>query len=480
MNISAIKIGDKAYWRLILVIGFLSFFLILYRSIILSITYDEVWTYHLSSQSIYQICYAPENFSSANNHVLNSILIKPFIHLFGHKEWVLRLPNVLCFGFFYVGLVWLMQTLTKQNFIRLVGIIALCSLNYVLDFFSLSRGYGLALGFEMVSLAAIMHYFTYPSSRYLATSYLFASLAILSNFTWINFYVSLWFVMNIHWIFLEKGLKVGILDLIKLNWIPFLLAILMTILCFKPIAMLRTQDEFRWGANGWFDSFHTFAKNFAYSDTFWVAILLQALMLALVVWAGVLFYKNSIKQASVISGFSFLFMLLLTIVFVTIVQRNFFNIKYMDGRKAIMYYPIFLGLGVAMLDFYYKKNSELVLKLGASISVIFIVHFALVMRLDTVREWYFDAYTKEVCKEIYRQNNQAKVAMEKKYKSAADYYNHYVYGNSMQFFLLENEKANSTSNVDFYYISMDLDPKISAEFSRINTYGEDNFLFRKN
>ena len=73
MNISAIKIGDKAYWRLILVIGFLSFFLILYRSIILSITYDEVWTYHLSSQSIYQICYAPENFSSANNHVLNSI-----------------------------------------------------------------------------------------------------------------------------------------------------------------------------------------------------------------------------------------------------------------------------------------------------------------------------------------------------------------------------------------------------------------------
>ena len=60
--------------------------------------------------------------------------------LFGYTEFALRLPNVLAF-FLYAWFCLKILGLSKSSFIKLVSV-AICLLNpYLIEFFSLARGY---------------------------------------------------------------------------------------------------------------------------------------------------------------------------------------------------------------------------------------------------------------------------------------------------------------------------------------------------
>src|SRR5262249_14095880 len=91
------------------------------------------------------------NFEVATNHFLNTLFTKAWYLLAGGSEIVLRLPNLIGYAMF-VGF----SLLIFQRYVRPVVATAgflLLNLNpYVLDFFTLSRGYGLSLGFLMGSL----------------------------------------------------------------------------------------------------------------------------------------------------------------------------------------------------------------------------------------------------------------------------------------------------------------------------------------
>ncbi len=178
------------------ILGISLFFIIfeVLRAVRVPFTIDEASTYlnYLSSNVM-----AVFDLNSANNHFLNTLLAKIAWTLGGSSEFILRIPNLLGYLIYLLFSFRILDRFVKNKVIVICGFLLLNLNPYVLDFFSLCRGYGLSLGFLM---AALFFFFSFldkpiPSSkegyRNLSRSLAAASLAVLSNFSLLNVYLSL-------------------------------------------------------------------------------------------------------------------------------------------------------------------------------------------------------------------------------------------------------------------------------------------------
>jgi hypothetical protein len=118
----------------------LVFTYVLLRSILVGFTHDESLSYTILTGNQSQLF-------TANNHWLNTILMKCCSIIFGYSEWSLRLPNVLAFGLYAYSIIKILQ-LSKLHFLTIWVAFFVFFLNpFLLDFFGLARGYGLGMGF---------------------------------------------------------------------------------------------------------------------------------------------------------------------------------------------------------------------------------------------------------------------------------------------------------------------------------------------
>jgi hypothetical protein len=180
-----------------LILGISLFFMIyeMARATRVALTIDEATTYllYLSSNiaAVFNLNWA------TNNHFLNTLLAKLFCGLAGNSEFVLRLPSLLGYGVYL-----LFSFLTLDRFLRNKPVVVcgflLLNLNpYVLDYFSLCRGFGLSLGLMMPALFFFFLFLDAASLRLsdpyrpLQLSLVFASIAVLANISLFNVYLSL-------------------------------------------------------------------------------------------------------------------------------------------------------------------------------------------------------------------------------------------------------------------------------------------------
>src|SRR4029453_7506273 len=91
------------------------------------------------------------NFEVATNHFLNPLFTKASYLAAGGSEIALRLPNLIGYAMFLGYSLLILQRYVRPP-IATAGFLLLNLNPYVLDFFTLSRGYGLSLGFLMGSL----------------------------------------------------------------------------------------------------------------------------------------------------------------------------------------------------------------------------------------------------------------------------------------------------------------------------------------
>lgn len=133
----------------------LSFYLILIliyvliRVFTVSVIHDEAITFFISLKDFSSIF----NFTSlgafaVNNHLLNTLLIKLFAAIFGEFQFFLRFPALLGFCLY----LWFSVKISRLVFVKqwvIWAVIALTLNPFVLDFFSLARGYSLGLGLLM-------------------------------------------------------------------------------------------------------------------------------------------------------------------------------------------------------------------------------------------------------------------------------------------------------------------------------------------
>ena len=157
-----------------------------YRAWTQSITYDEAYTYQLYVSGPVGGILAN---TSANNHVLFSLLAKATTTAFGPSELSLRLPSVAA-GAIYFATIFLLGRLVLGYVPTFTITVAALALNpLVLDFLSAGRGYGLALALFMGGFYQLAIIFARrqraagvrDSFRWVAASLTLAS-SVLANF----------------------------------------------------------------------------------------------------------------------------------------------------------------------------------------------------------------------------------------------------------------------------------------------------------
>jgi hypothetical protein len=168
------------------------FVYIILRAINLSFTHDESLSF--------QIIMGDKDFAgTANNHLLNSLLMKISSTVFGTSELALRLPNLLAF-ILYGSFCFRILDKYKNTILIFTGLAVLLLNPFLIEFFSLARGYGLALGFAMGSLYYLIKLEEDQTSRSFLFTMSFALglslLAALSNYSFLNLNIALLFIFS--------------------------------------------------------------------------------------------------------------------------------------------------------------------------------------------------------------------------------------------------------------------------------------------
>ncbi len=169
-------------------IGFSTF--IFYKAFITEITVDEAYSF-LNYSYVENVL----NIGIANNHLLNSYLVTLFQN-FGYSEIFLRLPNVI-FGWIYIALV-INLSLKSKNY--LLSLFLLILNPYVIDFFSISRGYGITTSLIFLSIYSYLYFKNYN----LYFSIFFLIIATTSYHVAVVFLI-LFYVVNVKDLYQLKG-----------------------------------------------------------------------------------------------------------------------------------------------------------------------------------------------------------------------------------------------------------------------------------
>lgn len=460
-------------------LGIALFMFVLYRAIVLSITYDEVWLFYLASLPCSEIMYDPNCFQSANNHVLNTLLVKLVLLIDDKTIWLIRLPNVLAFVLYYISGIALFKQISSNKIFQLSGVLLASCMPFVLDFFSLSRGYGLALSFQLCSMACLLVYLNRFQYKYLIIGFVTAALAVYSNFTWLNFFIATWGVFNLSVYFFTSKEKT-IFSFLKLNLPALCCTIILTLLSFKPITYLRQQDEFKWGSNAWIDSFHHFAKDLNYSNSFGFAVLTQVFVFALFVLTGYLMFKHFHKNASTqFSKLLFVFILLCTLITITIAQRFLLNVMYIDGRKALMYFIFIPLLFLFCLELLVKSNTHFKNSIAVLFTILFVGYNAFKINPKASKEWWFDEYNSEVLDYISKHQipNHNGITISWAFGSSFNFYNKMVYNHKLNPIEIIDDKLINDKSA-YYYIMHEDKSKVPQNYILVEQFGELGYLYQ--
>ncbi|HRW96533.1 MAG TPA: hypothetical protein P5104_03290 [Bacteroidales bacterium] len=125
----------------ILIAGLLWLYLIV-RAILVQPMHDEIATFFTFVQTGRFLPYQSE--WTTNNHLLNSLLTFISFQLFGSSPLALRLPTLLFFPLFCFFL-WKISGYIQSSFLRWSFLISTLFIHTFLEFFALSRGYGMAM-----------------------------------------------------------------------------------------------------------------------------------------------------------------------------------------------------------------------------------------------------------------------------------------------------------------------------------------------
>ena len=234
----------KRNW--LLVVGIISLAAVFaYRAYAIPFTHDEASTWlNYRYINVWSCISNPACWGTANNHWLNTLLLQWSASIFGEAAWALRLPNVLAgFGYLICAAL-LCARYTKNYALQCAGFLVLSAHVYLLDFFSLARGYGLMASGVIWGLYALLRYIEKFELRWLLISQFALSFAILANFTALLPWAAVlagWFL----WMVIKK--KYSLLLLHGISWMVH--SVILFSLLYFPIKTLAKSGEFAWGAN---------------------------------------------------------------------------------------------------------------------------------------------------------------------------------------------------------------------------------------
>ncbi|MFT3824609.1 MAG: hypothetical protein QM731_11840 [Chitinophagaceae bacterium] len=297
----------------------------------MDITNDEAYSFFLLKVNNYRGIPG-----TANTHWLNSLFMRLWMFIFGDHPLSLRLHSVLAFPFFTYAVYKLAGTI--RNIPAQVIFYCLLVFNpYVLDFFSLARGYGMALTFQawcfLLFFSAIHQNFNYRlwiqivilSALMLAAnlSYLYTLLGIAGAFFVVNVQAASFKVF-----FRNQQLRV--VTLLFSTLICFAIADLMFIRIHGKDLEFGGDTDFLYSLMGsvWNGSLY-FSRSYLLNPLIYSSFILLCL-------ACLYHIQNSIRQKK-ISAALLLCAPLLGIFILNLCFHYFFHTPYLMMRTALQW-----------------------------------------------------------------------------------------------------------------------------------------------
>ncbi|MBA3704928.1 MAG: hypothetical protein H0W84_03215 [Bacteroidetes bacterium] len=203
--LKTVKDNFKATNKTLFIFSVLLFLYTTIRAFLLSITWDEAYSYleFVRTGNLYSRDF---NSMSANNHLLYTFLEIPFANLFGASEFVLRLPSLIAHIMFLFYSAKLVKHF-NDKWLVLASFLVINLNPYLLDFFSLARGYGLSLGLMMASLYYLYLFQNIGKNKFSMLSLLLGALGVLANYVLLNYYLALFGMVMI--LLLYNSIKSG-------------------------------------------------------------------------------------------------------------------------------------------------------------------------------------------------------------------------------------------------------------------------------
>jgi len=341
----------------------------------------------------------------------------------GSREWQLRLPNVIA-HILYLAFGLLLLRQLKETASILLGFALLNFNPFLLDFFGLARGYGLALGLSMAALFVLREAWQQPNlirrAALLLFSLICASLADLANFTWLNLHLAL----------LAAGLVVlfdGTRHQVKVDRTSLLCAVVIAGSnawfirnLARRIWVLSEQGElYARGQNGFIsDTLGSLVDSYfymqPYPSSFKTAIMAVAIV-GFLLAAAVIGYRTCTDRR--ISFSAVLLVIAVLAVAEPIVEHVFLGTEYPVERIALYYVPIAALLAAFAID-EICVTSGATFRLAGSVSCGLLIsgmlfHLYKTENLHHTMTWFYDANTKSAVLEIERlfggSNTQQKI-----------------------------------------------------------------------
>lgn len=369
--------------------------LVAWRAVMIPMTHDEASTWinyrHLDVWSCLSnyACWG-----TANNHWLNTLLLQWSAALFGESAWALRLPNILA-GCGYGVVAALFSRRYTQGVIGGLGAwLALCAHVYLLDFFSLARGYGIMSFGVLWALYAFARYVEHYRSGWLLVLLTASTISILANFTALLPWAALgtgwgvWIIAQREWVVLRKHI---------LFWACH--ALLLFLALRYPLKTLSGNGEFGWGAENLAGTLRDLFTNLLSGARYVgenspVLILVVVLMGWAVTLAAALGHRNlNNRREVIVLGLVGFFNLLLIVA-----QQQLTGSMAPVGRKSIYLVPVIFSVLALAVGFAGKRMSLL----GLFFVFVGLLHVSRILpgNARMSREWWYDAFYPELFAEI--------------------------------------------------------------------------------
>jgi len=399
-----------------LLIGLCFFFYVVVRAMLVGVTCDEVGTIDwVAGVDFWRIIFGIV--PVANNHSLNTFLIKLLLLFFGDSLFVSRIPNVLSFPLYlYFSYKIIFNNIDK---ILGVGCFFVLSCNpFLLDFFGLARGYGMSIALMMGALYFCAESIKSFSLDKVYKSLIFASLSVMTVYSMVYFFLGLFIVLNL--VALLQGDK----NVFKRGVIGSLIIGGGTFVIVAPaIIYLKVRGQLWYGGDAGFykDTLWSVVRYSLYSPD-WSArsyMVLNVLCLAL---GSVVLFSFVRRRGLLLIKNSFIFILVF-IGSTTVLLNYLFGVFYPVNRVALFLYPL------ATLLFFFCLND---FKKGwrRVCMCVFVLtsggNFFINANFHKTVLWSFDAYVQEIWSEVNQvgesENRVINLASDPLFLSSLDYY----------------------------------------------------------
>ncbi len=449
---------------------------IAYKAFTVPITHDEGWTViKYLDESVWDIMMYPDNWP--NNHILNTLLAKVSAGIFGVSDWSVRLPNLLFFWVYAIGVYRFLRIILKgRNFLILASATLFVLSPYFLDFFGLCRGYGISSALTMLSVSYFTTGYILQKNKHIWMAFAFALIASYANFTVLLYFATSCLAAAFYFMVYRKSW----LETFK-NWgVQMGVFALYALLIYVPIYKMKSTNQFEfWTSKGFYEEtvfsviHNSLTDSSLYTNHEIFAVLAVVQTIGLWLFGILKVFRSRSLRLAFQSPVVIVGSLLLVTVGINLLQTSVLGDPNLNGRTALFLLPLFLSLvvcGIAYLPA--QKNRWISIATGSFLLLVTLQHLSMSYRPNSFKEWRYDEHTHKVIAYL-ESNNEAShaqtLSVDWLYYNSFEFYAKFESSDKWMLFPPKDE-LSVNQEADYCYVPESMVLELQSNFEVVKTY----------